>query len=497
MSALVPPAALGAWRRVRRHAVPPAMIAAATEARLAGGWRAACAEAGVRIEASPAQLARFADDLQFLAPDLVRWHLPRNVARGDTTLSPRRRVVLVQRGDAALVMQTPRVGPGPQLLTLVVLDSLDDGRFAVEDWTHRRYLWDARRTGELAGAVSGPRALEMLRLQDAGRVLEAWAAAGVEIPPPSEEAGDRHALFRNRQLLFSFVRLDADPSCLLAAARERGGPTASFDVSHYGELRVHDLQTDRPFGEWTKAMGYNGSRPPDRVPVAEYLRPIDLHLLRFGVLSPAQLHPLVGPVLAPFWSGSSYAGADPWDGPVRVRCRGEWHELGWSGGRLTVPHSDDERRREETLLALGGQLQGCFAAAQAWRDRSARLPRRLEEQRRDLMLRAQHGDLAGVLRLLDAGVDPLARDPHGRTLLHFLPELLSRLLAAGLDVDARDRRGRTALHTAIHGNASVALVRSLIDAGARTDVADDIGDTLVDDYRRHRPDLALLDPLRP
>jgi hypothetical protein len=317
----------------------------------------------------------------------------------------------------------------------------------------------------------------MLALQDAGRAFDAWAAVGVDMP--EIDGGG----WRAQQLRSDFAALDVDPSRLLAAARELGGDTAWFDVSGYAVLRLRGLHDEHPAGDWLDSAPPNGAARPGWMPIAAYRRPIDLHLLRFGLLSPAGLHPLVGPVLAPFWNGSVPSAGDPWAGPVRVRCGGQWHELGWDGGRLRMPHSGDERRREEALRALGGEPHGCFAAALGWRDRSARLPRRLEEQRRDLMLRAQHGDVDGVLRLLDAGVDPHGRDPHGRTLLHLLPELLPRLLAAGLDVDERDLRGRTPLFAAIHAGGPAAHVRALIDAGARTDVTDFVGDTLSDARR--------------
>ncbi|HTJ34433.1 MAG TPA: ankyrin repeat domain-containing protein [Dactylosporangium sp.] len=507
MSALVPAATLGEWRRIRRYAVPPAMIEAAARAREAGDWRAACAAADVRVEASPEQLRAFADDLAHLAPDLVRWHAPRSVGRGDTTLAPRYLLALVRRGGAALVVHMPRLGNAAQHLTMRVTDDLDgNGKIQAVDWGNMRYLWDARRAGELPAHVCGPRALELLELQDDGRAVDAWAAVGVDVPPPDPGA---HGDWRARQLMTDFTALDVDPACLLAAARARGGPTASFDVSGYGELRLHDLQTDRPIAEWVQPVGWNGSRPVDRVSVAEYRRPVDLHLLRFGCLSPDQLHPLVGPHLAAYWNGSSPAAAeDPWSGPVRVRCNGTWHEVGWADGRLRMPHSDEERRREHTLLALGGELQGCFAAEHGWQDRATRLPRLLEAQRRELLVRAQHGDLDAVLARLDAGADPRVRDPHRRTLLHLLPALerrvpgdpalalIGRLLAGGLDIDARDRRERTPLYSAVHGDGSPELVRALLEAGARTDVEDSVGISLAEVYRQHRlEDLAFLEAL--
>ncbi|NEC04149.1 ankyrin repeat domain-containing protein, partial [Streptomyces sp. SID7909] len=122
---------------------------------------------------------------------------------------------------------------------------------------------------------------------------------------------------------------------------------------------------------------------------------------------------------------------------------------------------------------------------------TGRLPRALAAQRRDLFLRAQHGDTAGVVALLDAGVDPRVRDGGRRTLLHVLPlldhtVLLPRLLAAGLDLEARDHRERTPLSAAVSGRGTAALVRDLLDAGARIDVTDQTELSLEQMIRKYR-----------
>jgi hypothetical protein len=51
--------------------------------------------------------------------------------------------------------------------------------------------------------------------------------------------------------------------------------------------------------------------------------------------------------------------------------------------------------------------------------------------------------------------------------------MLPRLLDAGLELEARDCEQRTPLHVAVGEGGSVALIRALLAAGARTDVADD------------------------
>src|SRR5690349_19352504 len=74
------------WLRVREFAVPPIMIKVATGRRLAGDWAGACAAARVDVDLELRAVARLHGaeiasriraDLRHLAPDLLRWHLPR------------------------------------------------------------------------------------------------------------------------------------------------------------------------------------------------------------------------------------------------------------------------------------------------------------------------------------------------------------------------------------------------------------------------------------
>ncbi|WP_432976275.1 ankyrin repeat domain-containing protein [Dactylosporangium sp. CA-233914] len=485
MSALIGEEALGNWRRVRQYAVPRRMIERATAARLAGDWRAACAAAGVVVEPGEAELAPFADDLLHFAPDLLRWHLPRRPGRGETTIAPRNLVILARRGDSLLGVGTPRVGFGSQRLVLVACEEIDEDRFPGSyDWSAARHRWDAREADRLAERTCGPNATQILALQDAGQTQQAWADAGIDVPDPPDAARK------------DFARFDADPHRVLAAAR--AGRTATFSVTVSGrfDLRLHLVNGGPVHSEWVRARSWTRPASPDRLDYLAVQRPVDLHLVRTGLLSPADLHPLVGPQLAPFAAAARIPVVRR-DDVVRVRCGGQWHAVGWESARLAIPHDADERRREEALRALGGTLHGCFAAAEGWADRADRLPRRLEEQRRDLLLRMMHGDLDGVVERLDAGMDPRARDVHGRTLLHLIagvdwcegwPDLLARLLAAGLDLEARDHAGRTPLHLAVHQDGSPQVVGALLDAGADPHAEDAQGWSLADLYDRRRAD---------
>ena len=77
---------LSFWLRVREFAVPPSMIETATARRLAGDWAGACAAAGIDVDLNLRSVARthgrglaaqVRADLRHLAPDLLRWHMPR------------------------------------------------------------------------------------------------------------------------------------------------------------------------------------------------------------------------------------------------------------------------------------------------------------------------------------------------------------------------------------------------------------------------------------
>ncbi len=91
------------WLVARRYGVPARMVAEATAARLAGDWRGACEAARVDVTFTLDEVRhthgatvaeKVADDLTHLAPDLLRWHLPRRVGDGRGLLWPRLTVLL-------------------------------------------------------------------------------------------------------------------------------------------------------------------------------------------------------------------------------------------------------------------------------------------------------------------------------------------------------------------------------------------------------------------
>src|ERR1044071_4995339 len=79
------------WSHVREFAVPTSMIESASARREAGAWAGACAAARVDVDLDLRSAGRacgrqFAAtlraDLRHLAPDLLRWHLPRTKPDG-------------------------------------------------------------------------------------------------------------------------------------------------------------------------------------------------------------------------------------------------------------------------------------------------------------------------------------------------------------------------------------------------------------------------------
>src|SRR4051812_40031609 len=84
-------ARLLSWRQVREFAVPASMIEIATARRNSGDWAGACAAAYVDVDLDLRALASARGrefwalvraDLRRLAPDLLRWQLPRTVSDG-------------------------------------------------------------------------------------------------------------------------------------------------------------------------------------------------------------------------------------------------------------------------------------------------------------------------------------------------------------------------------------------------------------------------------
>src|SRR5689334_248103 len=118
------------WQRVREFAVPQAMIESATARRHAGDWAGACAAARVDVDLDLKAVARTGGaalaasiraDLRHLAPDLLRWHMPRIAPDG--LLRPGLTVTLARHGPVHLVVRTPPAWAGAgQRISLALWD---------------------------------------------------------------------------------------------------------------------------------------------------------------------------------------------------------------------------------------------------------------------------------------------------------------------------------------------------------------------------------------
>ncbi|MFF5015302.1 ankyrin repeat domain-containing protein [Streptomyces sp. NPDC001165] len=537
-------------RRIRRYAVPGRMIERATERRLAGDWRGACAAANVDVTFDLAEVAdhcgdevaaALEDDLPHFAPDLLRWHLPRLLG-GRTTLATDTTVVLARyrpkaadegrRATPYLHITTPAMIDGPQRIALrfsTITDEQAAGVFGptTQDWRYARHLWDARHAAELRERCGGtdrppffhadatPRGTDELPAADPGdpaaraewatllhqkgETQAAFAAAGIELDlTPPQKSGWYQA--DPEQLL---GRLALDHTRLEPEIRRQmaEGVGDRFLIAAHWRTYIL-LEPVDAGGLLARAVDRDDVKGEPILAEALWRRLPDLDLMRAGGVAAEHLHPLVRESLFPALQVPHGPVGPPGataPAPVRVRCRGEWHEVAFRpGGLLRMPHSDEEQQRERAMRAFGGAVAGCFAVEQTWTSGEGRLPKALRAQRNDLFLRAQHGDTPGVLELLDAGVDPRVRDAGGRSLLHVLnlldhETLLPRLLAQGLDLEARDRRERTPLFVAVNDLGSKALVEALIAAGARLDVIDQSELSLAQLVRRYkRPDLAFL-----
>ncbi|MFC9582384.1 hypothetical protein ACFVJ8_06010 [Streptomyces yangpuensis] len=405
---------LALWLRVREYAVPASMIETATARRHAGDWAGACAAAGIDVDFNLRSLARshgrdLADriraDLRHLAPDLLRWHMPR--VAPDGLLRPGLTLTLARYGTSAptgsappvhLVARTPPAwADGGQRISLALWDGSrseagvaagDPRRRARPDRRFRldlhRHLWDARRTDELR------------------------ARSGADRPPCDGPTGPDPDLA---------VTLPAEHACAVGrwadetaiVLRAEGRTTGSITVRlGAGRRLVLDLD---PGG----APGGYGLRPPSlRIGAAPadgsaHALPVlpdaaarvlpDLELLRTGSIEAGRLHPLVADALAP-GAGPALPSrtADP-GGPRYVECRGSRHRIGLVDGVLTpLDHDAAELRREELLVALSGTPLPCLRAI----DTAHRRPDCLAGVRE----RLDHGDITGALAVVEGLLGP-------------------------------------------------------------------------------------------
>jgi hypothetical protein len=495
---------LATWRRVRRYAVPASMIAKCTERRLAGDWagalRAARVDAAIDLARVAVESGRSVEqveaDLRGLAPDLLRWNLPRDPS-GMGDLMPRVVAVLsglemVHPDEPVLVVRTPSAGFAPQRLRLEV-NCLAGLRLRGDEQLIDLpgYLWRADQV-HMARQAHGGSGERLPRFRPDGTPLQREQFA--KRPDPHDPAAlaeavhELHLQGQHGEAL-RLAGIEIDDAVVKAAYSWRFAGTGTVAVGLADEIRRlarRHQQTEFRWGLLVLRAGRHGDVQGRKWRVSEKIGPVqatwpwpppDLDLVSAGLMDIGELHPVMREVFFP-GVGTVLPGT-PRKKSVMVRCQGVWHEVGVAGGRLRVPHDGAELRRERLLRGLGGQVGGCAAVEMAWRTGTGWLPKALRAQRAEFFAHVLHGDTEAVVRRLDEGFDPLVRDGQGRSLMHYLAfvdheELVPRLLAAGLDIDDTDRTLRTPLHQAVmYRDAEV--VRALLAAGADPAKRDEMG----------------------
>ncbi|AVV40407.1 hypothetical protein C6376_02120 [Streptomyces sp. P3] len=411
------------WPRVREFAVPASMIETATARRRAGDWAGACAAAGVDVDLDLRTLAvshgrefvsRLRSDLRHLAPDLLRWHLPRIAPDG--LLRPGLTVALARYDGAGrggrpvhLVVRTPPTwADSGQRISLTLWEGFRAGHGAGPGHPHphphpsrrfrldlHRHLWDARRTDELRTRSGAAAARTPGEPEDVVRRTSRLTLPPGAVPDGRTAAVDRWAAEADILLRAEdgsggavLVRLGGRRRLILDSAGDGGaGPPA---------LRV------RPAGDGgAGAASAKGPALPV-LPDAATWTPPDLELLRVGAIDAGRLHPLVAAALVPDVRPHDRRGAaDPPGQPRFVECRGARHRIGLVDGVLVpLDHDPAELRREEILVALSGAPLPCLRAV----DEAHRRPDCLTGVRERLV----HGDIAGALAVVEGLLGPEA-----------------------------------------------------------------------------------------
>ncbi|WP_030661901.1 hypothetical protein [Streptomyces rimosus] len=393
------PSRLLMWQRVREYAVPPSMIEIAAARRTAGDWAGACAAAridvdldlrAVRDRHGTALVTRLRADLRRLAPDLLRWHMPR--VAPDGRLRPGLTLCLARYHDSGptplqLVVRTPPAwADAGQRMSLALWAGAGDDGLGRHPHPHpsrrfrldlHRHLWDAGRSGELA---------------------QRCGAGGTPVPGSSDLPG----LLGNAPL--AVTSWAAEGQLLLAAeGRARGAFTVRLGARNRAVLEL--VAPDDSHAPSLRPL--RDALPPQEVAALPVLPDAaarvlpDLELLRAGLITAGQLHPLVAVALgasAPATVADSTPAPTSAD-PHRIECRGEVHRIALRDGVLTaIDHDPDQLRREELLVALGGPGLPCLRAIDAVHRSPEALPAVRE--------RLRHGDIVGALDVVEGLLGP-------------------------------------------------------------------------------------------
>ncbi|GGM46220.1 ankyrin repeat domain-containing protein [Dactylosporangium sucinum] len=519
-------------RPLSRHAVPAWMVERATRFRLAGDWRGACAAANIDIgfdlswvaRRKGVDQARLVDDLRHLAPDLLRWHLPRHGGTG--LLSPHTWLPLARYGDYELSAHLPAHLRGPQRVTLQVEPGYLGHRGRRDDsLLHHRDRWDARRTGELLTRCGGVTRLpffttggarltpggddpegrieRILMLADAGRHAESWAAAGFDVEVRLFDPGwDREridpAAFdpgrspqereRIRRRIVEQSLAQTRPALTVLAGRARR--IAEADPA--GLVRIY-LRNHR----WAVLDRLDGPRPRARI-VSSPVRPADE-----AVPSRQPGEAVVRRETAEFGLALSRI-------PVLPRTLTDWPDelAALRSGRL---EPDDlhplvaavlfpartPRAPAATGLPRTVRVECAGTTHQvAMRDGEIAVPHPPAELDREAMLRALGGRAQGCFAARLGWRRPDIRMPHRmravrarlmRIVLHGDGPAVAALLDAGLDPHVRDEDGRTLLHL-LPWLSGADLLPRLLAAGLDVDTPDAEGSAPFVHACRHGPE---------
>ena len=469
----------------RRYGVPPTMIEAATPRRLVGDWRGACAAADVELFFDPDSVRRrhgsaaaesLLADLRKLAPELLRWHLPR-CGHGEGQLLEGLLIPLAEYVDTGTTLTLAAATPGlalasGQRIVLAVLEG-DAGRGRADtdmdpatsallrsvhhrsaeryDLRRHRMFWDATHAPRLRELCSSGAedAEEITRMQDEGRAIDAWSAAGFDVTVGAPRAAGMVTAEELQRLTRWLATVPVNLPQL--AGRVRAAlPDAGHAVVRCGSgaivLSGFEDVDGRPRAEIVpprSARELRASAPT--VPDAAWARPVDVDLLRLGLLEAHELHPLVAsaltegsdePVAPGEWRYSTALGIEAQyadvagagsggEHVVLVRCGADLHRVARVEGRWQAVDHDDHATREMLLARLGGSTNPCRTAAQ-----------RLSGGGHVVELVARllgHGRVAEATRLLRDHADSATAPeeytlPDGRTVGQALDSLRENIL---------------------------------------------------------------------
>ncbi|MFI2486977.1 hypothetical protein ACH47X_08715 [Promicromonospora kroppenstedtii] len=382
------------WQRVREYAVPPPLIETATTRRLVGDWTGACAAARMDVDVDLRALRRrygvelaatVRADLRHLAPDLLRWHMPRMMPDGllrPSVTSALTSYALPDGRTAHLVVRTPPAwAAGPQRMSLAWWDG--EARAAPHpDRRYRldlhRHLWDVRQSAELAQRAGAG--------QDgapADWAVASWATEAALLLVADGVPDDGIVVRLGGQRLV--LRVDGQGSPQPPTPEDLA---ALIDGTRAVRSRSRARQT-----------GHTSGADVVVLPDAATWVPPDVLLLRAGLIAPGDLHPLVAAALAPDSAQPRRLAPPP--GTRQVECRGAVHRLAVVAGVLTaLDHSADEIRHEELLAQLGGTPLPCLHVI----DQLHRAPTALA----DVRARLDHGDVESALSVVESLLGPEA-----------------------------------------------------------------------------------------